>query len=302
MNNTIYCIGEVVYDIIFRDDQPVAASAGGAMLNSSVSLGRAGVPVSFIGECGTDRAGEMIATFLQKNSVNTNFLQKLENKQTIISLAFLDKKNEASYTFYRSEPGSFERVIPEFRNGDILLFGSYYSVSEANGAGVMKIVKHAAEKGVILYYDPNFRKPHLDQLKVLRPLIKRNIRISDIIRGSSEDFELVFGTGSAKETWELDCFRGNKVLIYTSGEKEVEVFTEEFTRKYMVPMIKPVSTIGAGDTFNAGIIKSITEKDNLRTLLKKPESWENIVQNGIQFAHAACMSYENYISEGFVGG
>lgn len=300
MNNTIYCIGEVVYDIIFRDDQPVAANAGGSMLNSAVSLGRAGIPVSFIGECGTDRAGEMIADFLQKNSVNTNFLQKIENTQTIISLAFLNKKNEASYTFYKSKPGSFERLIPEFRNGDMLLFGSYYSVSEANGPGVMKIVRHAAEKGAILYYDPNFRKPHLNQLKVLRPLIKRNIRISDIIRGSNEDFEMVFGTCSAKETWELDCFRGNKVLIYTSGEKEVEVFTEEFTRKYNVPAIKPLSTIGAGDTFNAGIIKSIIEKDNLKTLLKEPESWEHIVKNGIQFAHAACMSYENYIPKGFV--
>lgn len=300
MNNTIYCIGEVVYDIIFRNDQPVAASAGGSMLNSAVSLGRAGMPVSFIGECGTDQAGEMIADFLQKNSVNTNFLQRPDNTQTIISLAFLNKKKEASYSFYRSEPGSFERLIPDFRNGDILLFGSYYSVSESNGANMLKIVRHAAEKGVILYYDPNFRKPHLSQLKVLRPLIKRNIRISDIIRGSNEDFELVFGTGSAKETWELDCFRGNKVLIYTSGEKEVEVFTEEFTRKYVVPTISPLSTIGAGDTFNAGIIKSITEKDNLRALLKKPESWDPIVKNGIQFAHAACMSYENYIPEGYV--
>lgn len=300
MNNTIYCIGEVVYDIIFRDDQPVAASAGGSMLNSAVSLGRAGMPVSFIGECGTDRAGEMIADFLQKNSVNTNFLQRPDNTQTIISLAFLNKKKEAAYSFYRSEPGSFERLIPDFRNGDILLFGSYYSVSESNGANMLKIVRHAAEKGVILYYDPNFRKPHLSQLKVLRPLIKRNIRISDIIRGSNEDFELVFGTSSGKETWELDCFRGNKVLIYTSGEKEVEVFTEEFTRKYVVPTISPLSTIGAGDTFNAGIIKSITEKDNLRALLKKPESWDHIVKNGIQFAHAACMSYENYIPEGYV--
>lgn len=299
MNNRIFCIGEVVYDIIFRDDKPVAASAGGAMLNSAVSLGRSGVPVSFIGECGTDHAGEMISEFLQKNLVNTNFLQKLENTQTIISLAFLNKKNEASYSFYKTEPGNFERVLPEFRNGDILLFGSYYSVSEANETGVLKIVRHATEKGVILFYDPNFRKPHLNQLKLLRPLIKRNIRISDIIRGSNEDFELVFGTGSAKETWDLDCFRGNKVLIYTSGEKEVEVFTEEFTRKYSVPAIKPVSTIGAGDTFNAGIIKAIIEAGSLNVFMNDPQKWDAVVKKGIQFAHAACMSYENYIPEGF---
>ncbi len=44
----IYGIGETVFDIIFKNGQPQAAKPGGAMLNSSVSLGRIGLPVSFI--------------------------------------------------------------------------------------------------------------------------------------------------------------------------------------------------------------------------------------------------------------
>lgn len=299
MSNTVYCIGEVVYDIIFREKQPVAASPGGAMLNSAVSLGRSGIPVHFIGECGTDKAGDIIVDFLKKNSVGTSFLKRTENANTTVSLAFLDKNKDASYSFYKSGAGHYERIMPSFKKGDILLFGSYYAISDEQGQGVLKTVRNASEKGTVLFYDPNFRRPHLQRLKELRPLIKRNIRISDIIRGSGEDFELVFGTGSAEETWEIDCFRGNKVLIYTSGRNDVQVITEEFRKKYTVEAIEPVSTIGAGDSFNAGIIKSLCEKKNFKTLLKNLKEWDAVIEKGMLFARAACMSYENYIPEGF---
>ena len=60
----IYTIGETVYDIIFKNCQPIAAKAGGSMLNSSVSLGRLGLPVSFISEIGKDQVGGFIFVFL----------------------------------------------------------------------------------------------------------------------------------------------------------------------------------------------------------------------------------------------
>ncbi len=301
MKNSVYCLGEVVYDIVFKNNQPVAANAGGSMLNAAVSLGRAQMPVSFIGECGADRAGELIVEFLKKNSVNTNYLNIQANLQTTISLAFLDEKNDASYSFYKTQALSYDRILPVFGNGDILLFGSHYSISDEHGTGILKTIRNATEKGTILYYDPNFRKPHLNRIKELRPLIKRNIRISDIIRGSHEDFNLIFGTTSARETWDLDCFRGNKALIYTQGGKEVQVFAEDSRKKFSVPDIKPLSTIGAGDSFNAGIIKALIDRGNSKTFSKQPDCWEEIIQNGIKFATVVCQSYENYIPEGFDG-
>jgi len=231
--------------------------------------------------------------------VGTGFLKRAENANTTVSLAFLDKSKDASYSFYKSGAGDYERVLPDFKNGDILLFGSYYAVSDEQGHSVIKTVRNASEKGAILFYDPNFRRPHLYRLKELRPLIKRNIRISDIIRGSNEDFELIFGTRSAEETWEIDCFRGNKILIYTSGKNDVQVITEEFRSKYSVNAIEPVSTIGAGDSFNAGVIKALFEKHNFKSLLKDRKEWDAVIEKGMAFARAACMSYENYIPSGF---
>ena len=67
----IFGIGETVLDIIFKDGQPQAAKAGGSVLNSAVSMGRMGLPVSFISEYGLDDVGELIDNFLNENGVNT---------------------------------------------------------------------------------------------------------------------------------------------------------------------------------------------------------------------------------------
>ncbi len=65
----IYAIGETLFDIIFKESQPQAGKPGGAMLNSTVSLGRIGLPVSLISEYGDDDIGRIIDKFLKENGV-----------------------------------------------------------------------------------------------------------------------------------------------------------------------------------------------------------------------------------------
>ena len=65
----IYAVGETVYDILFKGEQPVAARPGGAMLNASVSLGRLGLPIHLITEIGNDQVGSQIQKFLKDNGV-----------------------------------------------------------------------------------------------------------------------------------------------------------------------------------------------------------------------------------------
>ena len=97
----IYGIGETVYDIIFKDGAPQAAKPGGSVLNSMVSLGRTGLPVSFISEYGRDDVGSLIDRFLNDNGVNTSSVYRYNDANTSLALAFLDEKNDAHYTFYK---------------------------------------------------------------------------------------------------------------------------------------------------------------------------------------------------------
>ena len=64
-----------------------------------------------------------------------------------------------------------------------------------------------------------------------------------------------------------------------------------------VPEIEPVSTIGAGDAFNAGIVHELLkERIAAETLAgMTEETWRTILKRGTRFASAVCLSEENYI-------
>ena len=102
----IYAIGETIYDIIFKNDEPLTAKAGGAMLNTAVSLGRLGLTIHLVSEYATDRAGDIINGFLHDNGVDTSLIYRYKDGKTALSLAFLNDAGEAKYSFYKIYPAS----------------------------------------------------------------------------------------------------------------------------------------------------------------------------------------------------
>jgi len=301
MTRSIYTIGETLFDIIFKNGQPQAGKAGGAMLNSSVSLGRIGLPVNLISEYGDDDIGNIIDKFLIENGVSTTFSDHFREGNTALAIAVLNERNDASYTFYKNYPQKrFGMDFPRIQKDDIILYGSIYAITREIRSKFIGFVKSASDDGGILLYDPNFRKAHASELEELRPLIIENISMASIIRGSDEDFQNIFGAGSPDKAWEaINKYCG--CMVYTASGEAVYVKTLNFTGRFSVKQIKPVSTIGAGDNFNAGMIASIYKngitRDQLATMGE--DMWSKVISSGVDFASDVCMSYENYISDEF---
>ena len=158
-------IGETVLDIIFRDGQPIGAVPGGSVFNGVISLGRAGVPATFISEAGNDRVGDTIVQFLHENGVNADHVNRFPGSKSPISLAFLDDNNDADYIFYKDHPhDQLDFVYPDVQADDIVMFGSFYAVNPVIRPQVHGFLEYAKQKGAILYYDVNFRASHKDDL------------------------------------------------------------------------------------------------------------------------------------------
>jgi fructokinase len=295
----VFTIGESLIDIIFKDNQPVSANAGGSMLNTSVSLGRLGVPVQFISDFGKDQIGNILEEFLLQNQVGTDYVERYDDNKTSLALAFLNDKNDAQYSFYKNiTHNRLKNIKIEFEEGDIFLFGSYYALDDTVRESLLRILLSAHEAGAIIIYDPNFRKPHLNELERLREKINENISFADIVRASDEDLELIFNANSADEAYQKIVQSGCNNLIYTSNKNEVVVRVQGMSANLSIPSIEPVSTIGAGDNFNAGLVwtlfrEEISKKD-IEHLPKK--WWEKIAGMGIAFATDVCLQYDNYIS------
>jgi fructokinase len=298
----VFTIGETVYDIIFKNGRIQTGKAGGSMLNSSVSLGLLGIDVSFISEIGADQVGELINKFLIKNHVSTNFIYLFEDGKTPIALAFLDENQNAAYSFYKIYPGKrLQQPFPEITSGDIVLFGSFFSLSPQVRQPLIGFIKKARASGAIIIYDPNIRKSHKSEIPELQNLIYENISLADIIRGSDEDFKTMFGVNNFQEATEIFKNSGNQIFIYTAGGDNVRLFSNNATSSFSVPDIIPLSTIGAGDNFNAGIIYALLKQNIFRKDLNNlpSDQWYEIINTGIELSQEVCKSYNNYISASF---
>ncbi|MDZ7741166.1 MAG: PfkB family carbohydrate kinase [Bacteroidota bacterium] len=296
-------IGECVYDIIFREGQPVAARAGGSMLNTAVSLGRTGLNPVLITETGNDKAGELVLDFLVKNGVDTQMIKQTPGRKTTISLAFLDEQGESTYAFYKDEDESIAaRPEPHFRKDDVFLFGSLYSLENRNREFIVHILKKAASKSILCIYDPNIRKPHSNEMPALRGKILENIKMADIIRASDEDLQTAFSMKGPEAAAGLIRDSG-KILIYTCNRHGLWLLGCGHEIFLPVPEIVVLSSIGAGDAFNAGLIYALEKSNISKNVLSvlPEEKWKDILLIAVSFAQNVCQSYDNYISVEFAG-
>ena len=250
-------IGETVLDIIFKDNQPIGAVPGGSTYNAMISLGRAGVPTQFISETGNDRVGQMIISFLKENGVDAEYINVFPDSKSPLSLAFLNEQNDAEYLFYKDHPNDqLDFVTPDVQPNDIVMFGSYYAINPVIRPQVQGFLEYARQKGAILYYDVNFRPSHKNEVMKLTPNILENLEMADIVRGSKEDFQVMYKKDDADKVYNAEISFYCKKFIYTQGSQPIELRADGGIRKSYPIVITDniVSTIGAGDNFNAGLV------------------------------------------------
>ena len=297
-------IGETMLDIIFKYGKPIEAVPGGSTFNGIVSLGRAGVKTVFVSETGNDRVGEYVRDFLRDNNVDTSAINVFQETKSPVSLAFLDKDNNADYIFYRDQKHDhMDFAYPDIQKDDIVVFGSFYAVNPALRPQVSGLLEYARQRGAIIYYDVNFRKAHQADVMKVTPNLIDNLEYADIVRGSKEDFEVLYKKDSAERVYRAETSFYCKRFIYTDGPNPVSVFSNNgFHKEYAMPKTETVSTIGAGDNFNAGFIYGMIKygvtRDDVEQGLSE-EVWDKLIATATAFSADCCKDIFNYISKEF---
>ena len=287
----IYAIGESLYDLTIRGVHQSTACPGGSMLNSLVSLARHKLPVTFFTEVGNDKTGNLLVQFLQSNHINTESIHVYDGK-TPIALAFINEKGDAEYEFYGERPESPpDFQIPQMNPGDMMLFGSTYARQIRNRSNILNMAHQIKSGGGFVVYDPNYRKT-ADVADEAIPFVEENIGLSDIVRGSDEDFFNLFGTKDGQETYKKIQSKGAEILIYTRSRDGVDLFTPWFSKHYKVPDIQVVNTIGAGDNFNAGLLSVL---HGCKLIPQSEEFWDKAIGEAIIFASEVCAVSNSFV-------
>lgn len=297
-------IGETVLDIIFKGNQPIQAVPGGSAFNSVISLGRAGVPTMFISEAGNDRVGQQVISYLEQNGVDASKVCVFPESKSPISLAFLDEQNNADYIFYKDHPhDQLDITYPEVNEDDVVLYGSFFAINPVVRPQVKGFLEYAKEHGAILYYDVNYRSSHAGDLVKVMPNLLENFELADIVRGSNEDFEVMYRKKDADSVYRSEISFYTKKFIYTCGAQPVEVRAENgFSKQYPVQPTETVSTIGAGDNFNAGFVYGLIKYGITRSDIEvglSEQQWDQLLASAQAFSANCCRSLNNSIDEAF---
>lgn len=253
--------GEALVDFTATEAGTLAflGHEGGSPLNTAVACARLGQPTGFLTQLSTDLFGERLMRFLERNGVDTRLILRSHAPST---LAFVERTPQTNrYAFYTH--GSADATwapepLPQLPvDCRFLHFGSIALLQEPAATRITELVAANAGRRVIVF-DPNVRASLISDVAAYRARTMNWFAMADLIKLSDEDAELL-APGLPAGALAADCLQaGARAVIVTRGAGGATLWrTGHEPLTVAAPRVKVVDTIGAGDTFTAGLSVSL---------------------------------------------
>ncbi len=286
----IICCGEALIDMIPVVGEGGALAyqpcSGGAVFNTAIALGRLSVPTEFLTGLSSDLFGEQITRTLEESGVGAGLCKLSKRPTTLAFVKLVD--GHATYHFYDENSAgrmfSIEDVGAVPASINALFFGGISLAVEPCARTYEALALREAE-GHVIMIDPNVRPGFIEDAEVYRTRIRSMISHSDIVKLSDEDLAWFFPDleGMAAQVADVKALGPSIVLItkgadgataYLADGREISVASER---------VAVVDTVGAGDTFNAGILAKLHEMDLLDKVALKSIS-DSQIADAMAFA------------------
>jgi fructokinase len=259
----ILSCGEALIDMLPRTstqgENCFAPYAGGAVFNTAIALGRLGAPSAFFSGVSNDMLGEILADTLTASKVDTRYLARSDRPTTV---AFVKLVNgQATYAFYDEATAgrmlSTDQLPSLPHDIDALFFGGISLVNDPAASTYEAL--QARESGArVTMIDPNIRPGFIAGKETeYRARIERMVARADIVKLSDEDLHWLEGQGDLTALARGILAKGPKVVFITEGAKGARAVTASQDVFVAAQKVTVVDTVGAGDTFNAGVLASL---------------------------------------------
>jgi fructokinase len=260
----ILCCGEALIDMLPREtasgEAAFAPYAGGAVFNSAIALGRLGAPVEFFTGLSSDLFGDVLRNSLVESNVGTAYAHVSARPTT---LAFVKLTNgQAKYVFY--DEGTAGRMLSAddlpalSANVEAMLFGAISLIPEPCGSTYEALMAREHVKRVTML-DPNIRPGFILDAAAHRARMMRMVAMADIVKLSDEDLAWFGEQGSTEDIAHRWLGLGPKLILLTRGGDGATGYTLRHTVHAPTRRVEVVDTVGAGDTFNAGVLAALHE-------------------------------------------
>lgn len=259
----ILCCGEALIDFLPRSGKDGAAVyepfCGGSVFNTAIALGRLGIRTGLFTGLSTDFFGDMLKDGLKASKVDLKFTKVWDKPSTLAFVKLTD--GHARYSFFDDNSAGrmlTKKDLPKLdKTVAALHFGSISLIPEPGGTTLEALMGREAKSRVISL-DPNIRPSQIKNRKSHLARLNRMIAMADIMKISDEDVKWMTGKqdfAAAAKKW---LKSGAKIVVITRGGEGVEAYTKSGNISLPAVKVKVADTVGAGDTFTAGLLAALT--------------------------------------------
>jgi fructokinase len=250
-------IGEALVDAVTDASGSVTEHVGGSPANVAFGLAALDHPVDLATWIATDERGRRIEAVCRERGVALTPGSQ-DAPFTTVAHATLDASGAATYVFdidWRLAP------IADLTAYGHVHTGSIAAVLEPGGADVRAALAAARATGATVSYDPNARPSLMGAPSDARRLIEEAIASADVVKLSDEDVEWLCPGEPLEDVVATWGTLGPALLVVTRGGAGavVSVPATGEVESLPAPVVDVVDTVGAGDSFMAGLVSGLLD-------------------------------------------
>jgi fructokinase len=265
----ILCCGEALIDMI---PTPLAAGGngfaphvGGAVFNTACGLGRLDVASGMLTGLSRDMFGAQLVRALNESNVATKYTVASDRPSTLAFVELVD--GHAKYAFF--DENSAGRMLqtqdlPRLEQDVTALFFGGISLACEPGADTYAtfLAQNAADHVVMI--DPNIRAGFIADEARYRARLTQMFGLADLVKVSDEDLAWLEPQGDITAQAQALQAKGPGIVIVTRGKDgALAVLPNGAQVPVPAQQVQVVDTVGAGDSFNAGVLAYLSKQGAL---------------------------------------
>lgn len=254
MNDTIICVGEVLWDAM-----PAGLFLGGAPLNVACHLHRLGQPVTLVSRVGADVLGREAVRRLAATGLGTDYVQVDPALPTGFVKVDVDAEGIPDYEIV--QPAAWDEIDLDaaLRDGAAearaVVFGSLAQRQETS----RRTVQALSTAGAFVVFDVNLRPPF-----VSLPVVRLSLQAADLVKLNEDELDAMrrwFGlpSGLRDAVDVLAATFGCQIVCVTRGERGAALWHDGRWREHPGYPAVVRDTVGAGDAFLAALLANVLQ-------------------------------------------
>ncbi len=238
---------------------------GGSPANIAVNLNQLGIEPALVTRVGADPFGAFLENQLREAGVSLRHVQRDPIHPT--SMVFVCKSRSSPSFFpirgadqYLEQPESMEELL----DSASYMHLSAWPISHPHARKTVEaMIDMARQKGVLIGFDPNYRKVLWEQGHEAIEYIRNLLSKVHLCKPSEDDSGYLFGIQEPYSAIRIFHELGARQVVFSMGAKGALV-SEGGVIKELPPQARVVvDTTGAGDGFWSGLYAGLSTGKNL---------------------------------------